>query len=349
MLLEPYYLLRGEGKLNHWIIFFNISKNIIMAKKKVLVCGATGFIGRNIFENISNNSQWEVTGVYHERSPFNENDFKWIQADLTQSEEVQKLLKGVDIIIQAAATTSGVKDIVNRPHIHVTDNVIMNSLLFQAAQKANVSHFIFFSCSIMYPSGPIPLKETAFKADTDIDPNYFGAGWTKVYLEKMAEFFAGIGPTRYTVIRHSNIYGPYDKFDLERSHVFGATVNKILNCKDGEITLWGDGSEERDLLYITDLVDFVRLAIKKQNAPFCLVNIGYGSSISITSLTTKIIEVAKKDIRITYDKSKPSIKTKLALDCTKAKHLFGWQPKVSLKKGIQKTIDWYKSNALIVE
>ena len=49
-----------------------------MAKKKVLVCGATGFIGRNIFENISNNSQWEVAGVYHERSPVNENDFKWI-------------------------------------------------------------------------------------------------------------------------------------------------------------------------------------------------------------------------------------------------------------------------------
>jgi nucleoside-diphosphate-sugar epimerase len=93
----------------------------------------------------------------------------------------------------------------------------------------------------------------------------------------------------------------------------------------------------------------VRLAIKKQNDPFCLVNIGYGSSISITSLATKIIEIAKKDIRITHDKSKPSIKTKLALDCTKAKHLFGWQPKVSLKKGIQKTIDWYKSNTLKIE
>ena len=100
----------------------------------------------------------------------------------------------MDVIIQAAASTSGVRDIINSPHIHVTDNVIMNSLLFQAAQKANVSHFIFFSCSIMYPSGPIPLKETAFKDDTDIEPNYFGAGWTKVYLEKMAEFFAGIGP-----------------------------------------------------------------------------------------------------------------------------------------------------------
>jgi GDP-L-fucose synthase len=318
-----------------------------MSKKKVLICGATGFIGRNILENISDNSQWEIIAVYHKLVPFNENDFKWIQADLTQSEDVKRILKGVDIIIQAAATTSGVKDIVNRPHTHVTDNVIMNSLLFQAAQEANVSHFIFFSCSIMYPSSPIPLKETAFKADTDIHQSYFGAAWTKVYLEKMAEFFSDIGSTRYTVIRHSNIYGPYDKFDLERSHVFGATINKVLNCQDGEITIWGDGSEERDLLYVTDLVDFVKLAIDKQREPFCLVNIGYGSCISIINLTTKIIKTAKKNIRITYDKSKPSIKTKLALDCTKAKNLFGWQPKVSLKKGIQKTLDWYKSNTLI--
>jgi GDP-L-fucose synthase len=318
-----------------------------MRKKKVLICGATGFIGRNVLENILKNSQWEVIAVYHKRVPFNENCLEWVQADLTQSNDVKRVLKGVDIIIQAAATTSGVKDIVNRPHIHVTNNVIMNSLLFQAAQIANVSHFIFFSCSIMYPSSPIPLKETAFNADTDIHQDYFGAGWTKVYLEKMAEFFSNIGPTRYTVIRHSNIYGPYDKFDLEYSHVFGATINKVLNCKDGEITLWGDGSEERDLLYITDLVDFIRLVIEKQSEPFCLVNIGYGSSISIINLTKKIIETAEKNIRLAYDKSKPSINTKLALDCTKAKDLFGWQPKVSLKKGIQKTIDWYKSNTLI--
>ena len=107
---------------------------------------------------------------------------------------------------------------------------------------------IFLPVVPCYLSESIPLKETAFKADTDIDSDYFGAGWTKVYLEKMAEFFANIGLTRYRAIRHSNIYGHYDKLDLERSHIFGVTVNKILNCKDGEITLWSDGSEETDLL-----------------------------------------------------------------------------------------------------
>ena len=67
----------------------------------------------------------------------------------------------------------------------------------------------------------------------EIKSTYFGAGHTKVYLEKMCEFYARFGKTKHTVIRHSNIYGPYDKFDLEKSHVFGATVAKIFNSTDG--------------------------------------------------------------------------------------------------------------------
>ena len=55
-------------------------------------------------------------------------------------------------------------------------------------------------------------------------PQYFGAGWTKVYIEKMCEFYSRIGDTKYTVMRHSNVFGPHDKFDLEKSHVFGATI-----------------------------------------------------------------------------------------------------------------------------
>ena len=253
----------------------------------------------------------------------------------------------MDIVIQAAATTSGVKDIVTRPYIHVTDNALMNSLLFRSAHEAKVLHFIFFSCSIMYSSSSTPLKETAFKDDTNIDPVYFGAGWTKVYLEKMAEFFFGISPTRYTVIRHSNIYGPYDNFDLEHSHVFGASITKLFHCTNGEITIWGDGSEQRDLLYISDLVDFVQLAIEKQDTPFCRLNVGYGSSISISELINKMIKISGKKIITKHDLSKPTIPTRIALNCAEAKRLFGWEPKVALDDGIRKTMDWYKSNILI--
>jgi nucleoside-diphosphate-sugar epimerase len=316
----------------------------LMAKKKILILGAAGFIGRNLAEFFSQNKDLDVLGVFHKEKPFDYPGLKWIQADLTLKNKVNQVVRGVDVIIQAAATTSGSKDIINQPHIHITDNAVMNSLIFRSAYENNVSHVLFFSCSIIYPPSLKNAKESDFKADSGMHLNYFGAGWTKIYLEKMCEFYSKIGRTKYTVIRHSNNYGPYDKFDLERSHVFGATMTKVLGTQDDKIVVWGNGEEERDLLYISDLVDFVKLAIEKQNAPFCLCNVGSGRSISVSDLVKKIILMSGKKVAIEYDKSKPSIKTSLSLDCTKAKIEFGWNPKVAIDEGIQKTMDWFQAN-----
>ena len=317
-------------------------------KKKILVCGATGFIGRNIAEALAKRDEFDVYGAYLNSKPLDNPRIKMIQVDLTNQKEVNQILKGVDILIQAAATTSGAKDIITKPYYHVTDNAVMNSLIFRAAYDYEVSHVVFFSCATMYQSNDIPVKETDFDANEEMYPSYFGAGWTKVYIEKMCEFYSRIGNTKYTVIRHSNIYGPYDKFDLKKSHVFGATMTKVMTTEEGgTIVVWGTGVEERDLLYISDLVDFVELAIDRQGSKFELCNVGYGSSISVSNLVKKIIACSGKDVRIVYDQSKPTIKTKLSLDIARAKNSFGWSPKVSLDEGIQKTIEWYKSNIRI--
>lgn len=314
-------------------------------KQSVLVCGATGFIGRNIAESLVNRDDFEVYGTYLNSEPQDNPKIKMVQVDLTDKEGVNQVVKGMDIIIQAAATTSGAKDIVTKPCYHVTDNAVMNSLIFRSAYEHKVSHVIFFSCSVMYQSSDIPVKETDFDANQEIYPSYFGVGWTKVYMEKMCEFYARLGGTRYTVIRHSNIYGPYDKFDLEKSHVFGATMTKVMTAKNSEkIVVWGVGEEERDLLYISDLVDFIELAIDQQESEFDLYNVGYGSSISVSELVNKIIVCSGKDLKIEHDLSKPSIKTKLCLDISKAKYSIGWSPKVSLDEGIRETMNWYKAN-----
>ena len=316
-----------------------------MNKEKVLVCGATGFIGRNIAESFAKRDDFEVYGTYLNSEPLDNPRIKMIQMDLTSKEDVNRAISGTDIIIQAAATTSGAKDIVTKPYYHVTDNAVMNSLLFRAAYEYEVSHVVFFSCATMYQSSDTPVKETDFDANEEMYPSYFGVGWTKVYIEKMCEFYSRIGNTKHTVIRHSNIYGPYDKFDLEKSHVFGATMTKVMTAEDGaKMVVWGTGEEERDLLYISDLVDFVKLAIEKQESEFELYNVGYGSSISVSNLVKKIIACSEKDIGIEYDLSKPTIKTKLCLDITRAKNSLVWSPKVSLDEGIRKTMEWYKSN-----
>lgn len=318
-----------------------------MGKKRILICGATGFIGRNMAEHFSHQGKYLVTGTYFKSEPYDHPNLDWVKADLTNAETVAEITKDVDILIQAAATTSGSKDIVNTPYIHVTDNAMMNSLIFRSAFTNSVSNLIFFSCTIMYQSNETPLKETDFDANQELIPNYFGAGWTKIYAEKMSEFYSRLGRTKYTVLRHSNIFGPYDKYNLEQSHVFGATVTKIMATEQEHITVWGIGEEERDLLYISDLVNAVDLALTKQEYDFRLYNIGAGSSIAVKDLVTKIIDASGRNLSIKYDTTKPTIKTKLCLDCGLALEELGWQPKTSLEEGIVKTLEWYKANVMV--
>ena len=315
------------------------------SKKTVLVCGATGFIGRNICETLSKNQEYRVVGIYNKRPKYESPEIDWIKADLTIQSEVDKALKGVDIIVQAAATTSGSKDIVLRPYIHVTDNAVMNSLIFRAAFEQEVQHVLFFSCTVMLESSPEPQTEEAYDANIELHPTYFGVGHTKLYIEKMCDFYSRIGETKYTAIRHTNIYGPHDKFDLEKSHVFGASITKVLSAEEGSsISVWGTGEEERDLLYVDDLTDFVLCAIDKQKSKYSLYNCGYGSAISIRDLVQRIISISNKKINTEHDLSQPTIMTSLSLNCNKAKKELGWQPNTSLDKGIEQTISWWKKN-----
>lgn len=322
---------------------FNRFKGGDIMKQKVLLCGATGFIGRNLLERLAARDDLEVHAICFNRMAHPCSNVIWHNADLRKPEDVDRIMNGVDILIQAAATTSGIKDIVTRPFIHVTDNAVMNSYLFRSAFEHKVKHVIFFSCTVMYPSSPIALKESDFDANKPLHPRYFGVGNTKLYIEKMCEFFAGIGETRFTVIRHSNIYGPHDKFDLERSHVFGATVTKVMTAQD-QISVWGTGEEERDLLYVDDLTDFVEMAMAKQAANYRLYNCGYGKAVTIKDLVAKIVKASGKNLEIVHDLSQPTIKTSLFLDCTLAKNELGWQPKIELEAGIEKTIKWWQTN-----
>lgn len=312
-------------------------------KKKVLVCGATGFIGRNIVEQLSRDETLEVHAVRFKRPEYYCPRVIWHQADLRQPEDIERVITGVDIIIQAAATTSGSKDIVTRPFIHVTDNAVMNSYLFRAAFEHQVKHVIFFSCTVMYPSSEKALKETDFNANTPLHRRYFGVGNTKLYIEKMCEFYANISNTKFTAIRHSNIYGPHDKFDLERSHVFGATITKVMSAKD-KVVVWGTGEEERDLLYVDDLINFINLAIAKQTHPYRLYNCGYGQAIPIKNLVKQIVSHSGKALNIEHDLTQPTIKTSLFLDCALAKAELGWEVETSLDQGIIKTLAWWQEH-----
>ena len=207
-----------------------------------------------------------------------------------------------------------------------------------------VKHFIFPSCTVMYQSSDVPMKESDFDESVDLYPKYYGGGNTKVYIEKMCKFYSTLGDTKFTVMRQSNIYGPHDKFNLDIGHVFAATIVKVAGAKD-TIDVWGTGQEKRDLLYVSDLVNCVNSIVEKQKSKFELVNVGYGESISVSNLVKKIVDISGKSLYINYDKDKPTVDTKLVLDISEAKELFDWSPKLSLDAGIKDTLEWYTGNS----
>lgn len=315
--------------------------------KKILVCGGTGFIGRNAIEFFSKSQEYKVFATYHNSKPFDDKNVEWIYADLRNASEVSELINNFDILIQGAATTSGVKDSFDRPDYHVTDNALMNSIIFREANLKKVGHVIFFSCTTMLKSSSNSQTEDSFDANSELYSRYFGVGWTKVYLEKMCEFFSRQGNTKFTVIRHSNVYGPWDKYGLENSHVFGATITKVLSAK-GSVKIWGTGQEKRDLLYIDDLIKLVELAINKQSPPFRIFNAGGGVDISIKDLTQLIAQMANKTVSLEFELDKPSVDFSILLDNSRAESELGWAPEVSLNEGILRSIKFWNENIEVI-
>ena len=119
---------------------------------------------------------------------------------------------------------------------------------------------------------------------------------------------------------------------------------KVLESS-GVVNVWGSGEEERDLLYVDDLLTCIESVIQKQDDYYCLINVGAGVPISIANLVQKIIKLSGKKLSIKYDETQPTIKTKLSVDIDRARNLFEWRPKVTIEEGIKKTLTWY-SNAV---
>ena len=311
---------------------------------KIIIAGATGFIGKNLLEYFSKNNH-EIFAIYNKKKP--PEDFKlkakWIKADLRIPKVLEKILPNTDLFLQFAATTSGAKDITQKPYLHVTDNAVMNSYLLRECFEAKVKHFIFPSCTVMLESKEFQ-KEDDWDPRNKINKNYFGVANTKIYLEKMCRFYSTLG-LKTTVIRHSNVFGKYDKFDLEKSHVLGASIRKVLDASENDdINVWGSGKARRDFIYVQELISFIEKSFYTQEKIFGLYNCGMGYSVSINELVEIIISVSKKNLNLRNDLSKPDIPTALSLDCSKAKREIGWENSTEFIEAIKETFNWAKKN-----
>lgn len=311
---------------------------------RVVVLGATGFVGRNVAQALADDPKFSVKAVRHRRPAWDHPRLAWIEADLTDASDVARALTDADVVVHAAAATAGAGANIADPLALVVDNQVMNARVFAGAHRAGVAHVVWFSCSIMYASSERPLRETDYDPAVPLHPAYRGAGATKVYFERMAEWYAGLGKTKFTALRHSNVYGPHDKYDLGRSHFFGATVTKVLTARDGKIDLWGAGTEGRDLIHVDDLVAAVRACVERQPGPFGLYNIGTGSAIPVGRIAERVVAASGRKLDVARDASKPSIPVTIALDCARARDELGWRPTIDLDDGIARTLAWWRAH-----
>ena len=306
-------------------------------KKKMLICGGGGFLGKNAIEYFLNSGKYDIRATWYRNGDATGifiNDVEWINADLTKIEDVKKAFDGgVDVILQYAAVSSNLKDAFEKPYLHVTDNAVMNSLIFREAHETGVEHIIFPSCTVMYEDLNKPVKESDFTGFIDEQQVYYGAGKTKVYLEEMCNFYSKLGSTKFTALRQTNIIGKYDKTDLNKAHFFSSMIQKINNSDD-VIEVWGDGTEEKDLLPANKLMELIDFVLEGQSSNYELLNVGSGENMTIHEIVKKVIDVSGKKLNIKFDESKPSRNIKLKLDISKAKEKFNWDNKFDMNQVI---------------
>lgn len=317
---------------------------MINTNSKILILGATGFVGRNLAEKLYKEGYTNLRnhGFTRKLEGFGES----VQGDLRDDKFVEEIMKGVDVVYHCAASTSNAVDTIYAPLLHVTPNVIINVLTMEKAYKEGVKKFIFLSSSTIYPeSGERAVLETDNIYES-IYKTYFPVGWMKRYAEVLCKMYSEIlvNPMQTVIVRPANLYGPHDKYDLDKCHVTPASIIKVASRLD-PIPVWGDGTEIRDLLYVEDFCEALQLIMEKEETHE-IYNVGSNKGYSVNEVIGYLKEIEGLESPIDYVNNKAPMIPKRLIDSYKIFYTLGWEAKTSIKEGLEKTLNWYKSEYL---
>lgn len=309
---------------------------------RILVAGGAGFVGTNLILSLVQKG-YQVRATTHDHPPqISHPNVEFVTADLTQKTDCDRVVKGVDCVFMCAAHSSGAAVIQSTPLVHVTPNVIINTLMIEAAHRAGVKKYLWLSSNTVYPDVDHPVTEEEMM-DGPPFVKYFPVASMKRFGETLCEIYASKipNPMPTVVVRPANIYGPHDDFAWETSHVVPALIRKVVERHD-PVEVWGDGTEIKDLIYIDDFIEGILLAMEKIET-FDPVNIGTGVPVSIRDVLQAALKADNyTDAPISYNISKPTMIGKRLLDVSKAKRLLGFQAMTSLQNGIAKTVQWFR-------
>jgi GDP-L-fucose synthase len=302
--------------------------------RRVCVTGGAGFLGRFILAELRRRGANEIFVPTIEKY------------DLVDPASIDRMLADSrpDVIIHLAAKVGGIGANRAHPAEFFYDNLMMGVQLMHRAWQAGVGKFVAIGTVCAYPKfTPVPFREddlwNGYPEETNAP-----YGLAKKMLLVQAQTYREQYGYDAIFLLPVNLYGPWDNFNLETSHVIPAMIRKIIEAQQAgrdEVTLWGDGSPTREFIYAADAAEGIVRAAEDYSGPLP-VNIGSGNEISIRDLAGLISRLTGFNGRIVWDTSKPNGQPRRGLDTSRARDLFGFTARTSFEDGLRETIAWYR-------
>ncbi|WP_270750248.1 SDR family oxidoreductase [Fusobacterium hominis] len=310
-----------------------------------LVTGGAGFIGSNIVEkilylghkvkvldNFSTGKKENITGF------LKNSNFELIEGDIRDINTCRKACKDVDYVIHQAAWGSVPRSI-EMPVLYDDINVKGHLNMMQAARENNVKRFVYASSSAVYGDDPILPKQEGSEGKV-ISPYAL----TKRINEEYANLYYRLYGLETVGLRYFNVFGKRQDPNGAYAAVIPKFVKELL---DGiQPVIYGDGETSRDFVFIDNVVEAnLKACIATSEASGKAFNIGYGQKTSLNDLYKKLSELLEKsDISPRYEKEREGDIKHSTANIDKAKKILNYNPKYSVNKGLELTIDWYKNN-----
>jgi len=269
------------------------------------------------------------------------------ELDLKNEGAVQRFLSETrpEAVIVAAAKVGGIKANNDYPVDFLLENLRIQNNLISASFDAGVEKLLFLGSSCIFPKfAPQPISEDALLTGS-LEPTNEPYAIAKIAGIKLCQAYARQYGANFISVLPTNLYGPGDNFDLEKSHVLPALIRKVHEAKiknQPEITIWGTGTPRREFLHADDLADALHFLLENYDSPE-IVNVGSSEDVTIRELAEIILEVVGYDAKLVFDMTKPNGAPRKLLDTTRL-HELGWKPKILLRDGIRQTYEWFLSN-----
>jgi len=305
--------------------------------KRVIVTGGAGFLGRRVVAKLRD------LGCQRIVVPRSKD------ADLRSESAVIQMYEThrPDVVLHLAAIVGGIGANRAHPGSFFHGNLSMGMHLMEYGRLFDVEKFVAIGTICAYPKfTPVPFKEddlwNGYPEETNAP-----YGLAKKMLLVQAQAYRQEYGFNAIYLLPVNLYGPRDNFNLETSHVIPALIRKFIEAKDrgdDHVLLWGDGSATREFLYVDDAANGILMAAQHYNGSEP-VNLGTGVEILISDLAKKIRNQIGFDGEIRWDTDKPNGQPRRCLDVSRAKEMFGFKASMSFDEGLQKTINWYRSQS----